>query len=327
MKKLVIAILILSSSFAFASIPRFSNETHSATSSAKSLQQKLQQRMEEVPGKPQSTLFFDLPLTYNSRVSHWINHFQNNGRNWFRSWIEKSTIYMPFIQNELRQAGLPQDLAFMVMIESGFEPNAVSHASAVGPWQFIRPTGERYGLRVKWWLDERRDLMKATRAAIRYIKDLHAEFGSWYLVAASYNMGENGLRRQIQRHKTRDFWELSRRNALPQETMDYVPKILAVMMITKSPSLYGFRNLTKMNPLRYEVVVAKGGTDLDELADAIGVTRKSLRDLNAELLTASIPASVSTHPIRVPVGATPLVAKFFSQQLSGAKNLAMESAQ
>jgi membrane-bound lytic murein transglycosylase D len=281
-----------------------------------SLKEKLQARMAESPKASASTLFFDFPVTYNARVSHWINHFQNKGRNWFHRWIEKSTKYMPPIQRELKAAGLPQDLAFMVMIESGFEPNAISHADAVGPWQFIQPTGERYGLQVKWWVDERRDLMKATGAAIRYMRDLYAEFGSWYLVAASYNMGENGLRRQIQKHKTRDFWELSKLGALPQETMDYVPKILAVMMITKSPSLYGFRDIAELEPLSYDVVMVPGGTDLNKLADHLGITHKSMKDLNAELLVGYIPETVRSYPIRVPFGAAKAAGTFIAKNES-----------
>lgn len=261
-----------------------------------------------------ASLIFDIPVTYNRKVSFWVNHFQTKGKTWFREWLEKSTRYMPFIQKELRNEGLPQDLAYMVMIESGFNPNAYSHAAAVGPWQFIQPTGERYGLRVTWWLDERRDLKKATRAAIRYIRDLYAEFGSWYLVAASYNMGENGLRRQIQKHKTKDFWTLARDGALPQETVDYVPKILAAMLIAKAPSLYGFRNLAQMDALDYELVMVNRGTDLNQLADHLGITRKAMKDLNAEVVLGYIPMQVEKHPVRVPRGSVALVAEFLQSR-------------
>lgn len=275
-----------------------------------SLKERLQARMNKVgAGNSSSSLIFDLPVTYNHKVSFWITYFQDKGKNWFRDWLERASRYMPFIQRELKNAGLPQDLAFMVMIESGFLPNAISHAEAVGPWQFIAATGKRYGLRQSWWLDERRDLRKSTLAAIRYLKDLHQEFGSWYLVAASYNMGEGGLRRQIQKYKTRDFWALSRMGALPQETVDYVPKILAAMMIAKSPSLYGFRDLAQFESLDYDVVMAPGGTDLKDLAARIGVTTKSLRDLNAELVLGYVPTQVSVHSIRVPKGSVAVVSE------------------
>ena len=153
-------------------------------------------------------------------------------------------------------------------------------------------------------------MKKSTRAAIHYIRDLYTEFGSWYLVAASYNMGENGLRRQIQRYHTKDFWALARAGALPQETMDYVPKILAAMLISKAPSLYGFRDVSQMDPLDYEVVMVGSGTDLGLLADHLGVTRKSLKDLNAEVVLGYIPRQVEKHPVRVPRGSVAMFADF-----------------
>lgn len=272
----------------------------------KELHNQLMNKAKQAPAH-RATVIFDLPVTYNRRVAFWLNYFQTNGRNWFREWLEKSTRYMPFIQKELRQAGMPADLAFMVMIESGFNPYARSPANAVGPWQFIGATGKRYGLQQNWWLDERKDYRKATQAAIRYMKDLYEEFGSWYLVSASYNMGENGLRRRIKRAGTRDFWTLSKKGLLPQETVDYVPKILAVMLIAKAPSLYGFRDLAKMDVLDYEVVSMQGGTDLRHLADHLGITHKSLKDLNAELLLGYIPLQVDKHTIRIPKGARSLV--------------------
>lgn len=273
------------------------------------LRNQLLQKAKQAP-MHRGTLIFDLPVTYNRRVAFWLNHFQSRGRNWFRDWLEKSTKYMPFIQKELRQAGLPADLAFMVMIESGFNPFAVSPANAVGPWQFIRPTGQRYGLQVNWWLDERKDLRKSTQAAIRYMKDLYQEFGSWYLVAASYNMGENGLRRRIRRSGIRDFWALSKAELLPQETVDYVPKILAVMLIAKAPSLYGFRDLARMDELEYDTIYLQGGTDLKAVADHIGVTHKFMKDLNAELVLGYIPLQVDKHAVRIPRGARQLVTQF-----------------
>lgn len=278
-----------------------------------SIQNRLSEKVQARSHKSAPSLIFDIPVTYNRRVSSWIHYFQTKGQRWFGEWLERSTKYMPMIQIELKRAGLPQDLAYMVMIESGFSATAVSHANAVGPWQFIQPTGERYGLKTNWWIDERRDLKKSTQAAIRYIRDLYAEFGSWYLVAASYNMGENGLRRQVQKHKTRDFWRLAQLGALPQETTDYVPKILAAMLISKAPNLYGFRGLTKLDPLEYELVQVPGGTDLSELADHLGVTKKALKDLNSELLMGYVPRHVPKHFIRIPRGAMTLVTEYVSR--------------
>lgn len=257
---------------------------------------------------------FDLPVTYNKKVATWIAFFQTKGKNFFRNWLEKSTKYMPLLQSELKKAGLPTDLAYMVMIESGFSANAISTAQAVGPWQFIQNTGKSYGLRQNWWLDERRDIKKSTGAAIRYLKDLKEEFGSWYLVAASYNMGEGGLRRQIRKYQTNDYWELVKLRALPQETQDYVPKILAALMISKAPNLYGFRDIDAQYPLQYEVVLAPGGTNLDEMADHLNVTRKSMRELNSELILGYIPKEINGHPIRIPLGSLSVAKKYFRDQ-------------
>lgn len=257
---------------------------------------------------------FDLPVTYNKKVAVWISYFQTRGKNFFRNWLEKSTKYMPLLQSELKKAGLPTDLAYMVMIESGFSASAVSTASAVGPWQFIESTGRTYGLRKNWWLDERRDIKKSTLAAIRYLKDLKEEFGSWYLVAASYNMGENGLRRQIKKYGTNDYWKLVKYNALPAETQDYVPKILAAMMIAKAPNLYGFRDIDSQYPLQYEVVWAPSGTDLENLADYLNITRKAMKDLNSELLLGYIPRQIDGHYIRVPLGSLGVARQFFRDQ-------------
>ncbi len=281
-----------------------------SSSPALSLKEKLKALTAKSTKVHSDNLIFDLPVTYNKNVSKWVAYFQGRGNKWFREWLQRSYKYLPFIQDELSKAGLPLDLAYMVMIESGFAPNAVSSADAVGPWQFIEATGGRYGLEKNWWLDERRDLKKSTLAAIRYLKDLYAEFGSWYLVAASYNMGENGLRRKIKKHGTKDYWALIKLKALPVETQEYVPKILAAMLISKAPNLYGFRALEQMDVLTYEIINVPGGTDLGPLADHLGVTRKSLKDLNAELYLGYIPRQVDKHFIRVPKGASSLVTRY-----------------
>ncbi|MEY4616128.1 MAG: hypothetical protein RJB66_1088 [Pseudomonadota bacterium] len=258
-------------------------------------------------------LIFDIPVTYNSQVSRWIKTYQTGGQNMFKRWLERSYKYFPMIKKELERNNLPKDLAYMVMIESGFAPLATSHAEAVGPWQFIESTANRYGLQTNWWLDERRDFRKSTLAAISYMRDLYAEFGSWYLVAASYNMGENGLRRTIQKHQTKDYWKLIQLKALPTETAEYVPKLLASMLVAKAPSLYGFRSLRAMEPIDYQIVNAPGGSQLDELADYLGVTRQYLREINPELKVGFIPKEIANHPIHVPKGSLKLAKQFISK--------------
>lgn len=311
MKYLILLILFIASSV-FGAIPNTSKLNE--ISEAEKLKLKLKELTLSNNTSQSNALIFDLPMTYNKQVSKWVNYFQTKGSKWFRQWLERSSKYLPFIQKELQDANLPTDLAFMVMIESGFSPTAVSVADAVGPWQFIEGTAQRYGLKKNWWLDERRDFRKSTHAAIKYIKDLYNEFGSWYLVAASYNMGENGLRRQIEKHKTKDYWTLIQRNALPEETQNYVPKILAAMLITKAPNLYGFRSLEKREPLDYDYVKVPGGTDLNYLAEILGITKKSIKELNSELLIGYIPKSVNSHPIRVPSGAGKIISEYIAQK-------------
>lgn len=245
---------------------------------------------------------FDLPVTYNYQVSRWIEYFQGPGRRWFQVWLERSGRYLPYLQKKLSAAGLPTDLVYMVMIESGFDPRARSRSGAVGPWQFIESTGKRYGLRIDSWVDERMDIEKSTQAAILYLKDLYQEFGDWHLVAASYNMGENGLRRLIQKYKSRNFWLLAKAGVLPHETRDYVPKILASMLISKAPTLYGFSVNPHQAPLKFEKIPVKRGWSLKELAQYLKVTEACLKELNPHLLREQVPQHESHLWIKVPPG-------------------------
>ncbi len=302
-KIMLLPLIIFISISTFGSIPKNTSQTLS-------LKQKLDLLEKKQTGKTDHFIF-DLPVTYNSNVSRWITYFQTNGKRFFKNWLEKSSKYMPGIQNQLKSAGLPTDLAYMVMIESGFSATAVSTANAVGPWQFISSTGKNYGLNQNYWLDERRDLEKSTQAAIRYLKDLHSEFGSWYLVAASYNMGEGGLRNRIKKYKTSDYWELVNRGALPKETQEYVPKILAAMMISKAPNLYGFRELDNERQLTYESVLAPAGIDLDLLADHLSVTRKAIRELNPHITAGYIPKYVPGYSLKIPQGSSLLAKDYF----------------
>lgn len=319
-KKIVLSIILLNTFQGYASVP-----SNAPAFQIPKTRPKLSVEKQFTPGPMKtgsSPLIFDVPITYNKAVSRWIKYYQNSGRSTFKRWLEKSSKFFPLIQSELAQANLPKDLAYLVMIESGFTADAHSFADAVGPWQFIESTAHRYGMRTLWWLDERRDLRKSTQAAIRYMKDLYEEFESWYLVAASYNMGENGLRRLIQRYKTKDYWQLIHLNALPQETQEYVPKFLAAMLIAKAPSLYGFRDLNVLDPVRYQLITVPGGTQLDPIADYLGITRQSLKDLNAELKYSMVPKEIPNHTIRIPVGAYKLTKKFLREQND---NVAMET--
>ncbi len=258
---------------------------------------------------------FDIPVTYNTKVKWWINFFQTNGKKWFHTWLERSHAYMPLMQKMLADKGMPQDLAFVAMIESGFSAGAVSTASAVGYWQFITPTANRYGLQTSWWLDERRDFTKSTAAAARYLGDLFKQFGSWYLTAAAYNMGEGRTQRLVNKYKSKNYWILSKRPDFPDETRQYIPKLLATMLIAKAPKLYGFKEIKPKAPYRYDYMNVPGGTDLYNLARFAGFNSKDLIKLNPELLKGFVPTTIRSHRIRIPKGGNAKVSDFIRAQL------------
>ena len=264
----------------------------------------------ELADATHTAMIFDLPVTYNHRVRKWIGYFQGEGRGWFKRWLERCNRHLPVIQQILEQHKLPKDLIYIAMIESGFSPQATSSAAAVGPWQFMPATGKQYGLNSNWWLDERRDFVKSTNAAASYFRYLYSLFRSWYLTAAAYNMGENRLKRLIQKYGTRDYWKISSMEEFAQETKDYVPKLMAAILIAKAPALYGFRDLDPHLPLKFDTVEVPGGIDLINLADHIGVTQKYIRDLNPELIQGFIPNFVASRKIRVPNGAKPEVERY-----------------
>lgn len=224
------------------------------------------------------------PLVYNEFVDQWVRFFTGRGRGTFERWLQRSTRYIPMIKQVLQEEGLPPDLIYLAMIESGFNPKARSHAKAVGPWQFIKSTGERYGLQVDYWIDERKDITKSTRAAAHYLKELHQIFGSWYLAAAAYNAGEGKVLMAIRRDRSRNFWELSRKKKnFRKETQNYVPKIIAAALLAKNPERYGFVGLEYEQPLSWTEVSVPAGVDLKSVAEVTDVPLDTLRILNAEL--------------------------------------------
>lgn len=184
---------------------------------------------------------FDYPITVNTRVEYWIDYFTGRGRKHFEKYLERSELFIPYIRPILKQNGLPEDLVYLAMIESGFNNHARSWAKAVGPWQFIPGTGKRYGLSINWWVDERRDTRKSTLSAAQYLKELYEMFQSWELAAAAYNAGEGKIARAIRRYGTNDFWSIARQRFLRPETRDYVPKIIAAALVSKNRTQFGFK--------------------------------------------------------------------------------------
>jgi len=254
---------------------------------------------------------FDIPIVINAKVEQFIEYFQTTARSRFSSWLGRSEKYIPFMKNLLRENGLPEDLVYLSLIESGFSPYAYSRRKASGPWQFIYLTGRRYGLKANWWVDERRDPEKSTIAAAKYLKDLYDMFESWYLAAAGYNAGENKIATAMKRYQTEDFWELAKYRYLKQETKDYVPQMIAAALIAKEPEKYGFIGIEYQEPLQYEKAEVPSVTDLGLIAKACEITVEELKDLNPELLRWCTPPDSPTYEIKVPFGKKELFLRNF----------------
>jgi hypothetical protein len=187
-----------------------------------------------------SKINFDVPIQLNKQVEAYLDYFSTKRKGVIQRQLNRSTRYLPMIKRIFREYGLPDDLAYLAMIESGFNPRACSPAGAKGMWQFIKGTGRRYGLIINRHVDQRFDPEKSTRAAARYLRDLYEQFGSWYLAAASYNCGERRVERELRKSSYRNFWQLSANHCLPNETKNYVPQMIAATIIAKNPSRYGF---------------------------------------------------------------------------------------
>jgi membrane-bound lytic murein transglycosylase D len=206
------------------------------------------------------------------------------------------------MKNVLKEHGLPEDLVYLALIESGYNPYAYSRAKAVGMWQFISLTGKRYGLRVDWWVDERRDPEKSTIAAAKYLKDLYDMFECWYLAAAGYNAGEYKIIKAMKRYRTEDFWKLTQYRYLKRETKDYVPLMIAAALVAKDPEKYGFTDIEYQDPLQYEKVNVPELTDLSLIAKACETSLEDIKDLNPEILRRVTPPNEFEYEIKIPFG-------------------------
>jgi membrane-bound lytic murein transglycosylase D len=236
----------------------------------------------------------------NSHVQYFVDRFTTSRRDVVGLWVRRSGRYLGMIFDVFRAKGLPEDLAFTAMIESGFNPVAVSRVGAKGLWQFMAPTARLYGLRVDRWVDERLDPEKSTVAAAGYLNDLYVRYGSWELAQAAYNAGEVKIDKAIRGTGSTDFWDLSRSKYLRRETKDFVPAIQAAMVIGRDPSQYGFEPSPVAMP-DVERVTVPASTDLRKLATSTGIPLPTLRRLNAVLIRGVTPPG-KPWDIRVPAG-------------------------
>jgi len=243
---------------------------------------------------------FDIPMEINDKVLAWVDYYSNRQRDFFEASLVRSGKYVELFREIFSEAGIPQDLVYMAHVESGFKTSAYSRARAKGVFQFISATGRRYGLKIDYWVDERSDPEKSARAAAAFLADLYNEFGDWYLALAGYNAGEGKVRRALARTRNKDFWSISRTRYIRRETKNYVPAILAAILITKEPEKYGLP-FQRESRIAYDTIEVDGAADLRILAECAGSDFATLKALNPALRRKQTPPYSKTD-VRVPVG-------------------------
>ncbi len=240
-----------------------------------------------------------IPLVINGHVEQYIDFFKNKARKYYETWLWRSGKYFPMMRRIFKEEGVPEELVFLSMVESGLNPTARSWAKAVGIWQFVKGTGKLYGLTGNSWYDERRDFEKATYAAAKHFKDLYNDFQDWYLVLAAYNSGAGRVSRAIKKSHSEDFWKM--RPFLPSETRNYVPQYIAATIIALNPKYYGF-DITTADSLSYDVVKINGCIDIKALAQCAQADETEIRELNPELLKWCTPPGLDEYSLRIPYG-------------------------
>jgi membrane-bound lytic murein transglycosylase D len=242
-----------------------------------------------------------IPLMLTDSVENHLEYFKTRGHDVFQRWLDRSVRYIPLMKNIFHEKNLPEDLVYVAMIESGFNPYAVSWAKAVGPWQFMEATGKLYGLKIDWWIDERKDPIKSTYAAAEHLKDLHNLFGSWPLALASYNAGAGKVQRAVLRTRSDDFWDLKASRYIRKETKNYVPKYMAAMIIAKNPESYGF-TIANYEPYNFDEVTIEECSDLRLIARCADCTYEEIKELNPELRRWVTPPHFDKYVLKIPAG-------------------------
>ncbi len=287
-------------------------EMESISPSSSSLEIGLDGKLPE--GETRTTgISASFPKLLNDRVKVYIDLFQNKADHFFTKSLARSQAYEGIIRPILREKNLPEELLYLALIESGYDPYAQSRAKATGMWQFMKGTAKRFGLRVDQWVDERRDPEKSTLAAADYLKSLYEMFNCWFLAAAGYNAGEAKIIQAMKRANSQDFWDISRHRYLKRETKEYVPRLLAAIAIAQDPGKYGFSNIDYHPPLVYEKVVVPSGVRLDRIARAAETTVEEVRALNPALRRDKIPPNDPSFEIKLPPGKKEAFEKNFSQ--------------
>ena len=256
----------------------------------------------------------DIDIPQNSRVLAYVELFTGRLKGYLQEGLSRGARYLPMIQDVFRAEGLPLDLAYVPLIESAFKPNALSRAKAMGMWQFMRGTALENGLQHDWYIDERADPEKATRAAAKYLKTLYSMFGDWHLALASYNGGPGRVQRAMKRSGRTDFWKLSATSRyLPRETRDYVPLILAAIVIARNPAQYELE-VAPLEAQLFETVTVTGAVDIRRVAEWAGAPVQNIQDLNPELRRWTTPIRESEYELKVPMGAAAVINTRLAEQ-------------
>ncbi len=276
-----------------ASNNTISNETSSENSENF---KEVYETFEELPPE----VIINLPPDINNQVAYFIHYYTTRGKKGLQKWFNRCGPFLPYFKAIFKEYDIPEDLVYLALIESGCNPFAVSRAGAVGIWQFMKGTAKKYGLKINYWIDERKDFIKSTYAAARYLKDLYQLFGDWRPAVASYNLGEGKLLRILKAKNFIDYWQVMRSNRLPLETMTYLPQWMAITLIAKNPQKYGFKPIVE-KPIDYKEIKVNGSIDLKVFAVAGKINYKQLLILNAELRRNITPPK-KIYNLKIPYG-------------------------
>ena len=257
---------------------------------------------------PKAVELYNVPIVMDSKVEGHIRFFNSTIRDKFEMWLTRLSHYHPVVERIFTEFGLPTDLVYLSLVESGFNPHAYSRARATGPWQFMKGTGKLYGLRVDKYVDERRDPIKSTVAAARYLRDLYDLFGSWPLAMAAYNAGEGKVMRALRKSRSDSFSAIAQTRLIRRETKEYVPRFMAATVIAKNPDRYGFQ-IGDVDTHEFDEVIVGRSLHLRAIASASGVSYDTLRKLNPELRLEATPPDDTHYHLKVPVGAKEKIEK------------------
>lgn len=256
----------------------------------------------------ENSFHYDFPVVMNKQVAMYMDLFQNKQRNLFQGWLRRSGKYRSLMEGQLDKKGLPTDLIYLSMIESGYNQRAYSRAHAVGLWQFMRATGAQYELTIDEYVDERRNAEKSTLAAATFLSDLYKEFGDWHLAVAAYNAGPGKIKNGLKKYNVDNFWDLAKYDYLSLETKRYVPKLIAAIIIARQPEKFGFGELAYERPIVFDTVKVGPGMSLDAISIIAGTDTATIKELNQELRLGKTPANTSQYTVKIPAGSKQLAA-------------------